>query len=213
MRSKLKVLLADDHDVVRAGVRSMIEARGWQVCGEAIDGSEAVRLAKELSPNVVVLDLEMRGLDGLTVVRKIKDLGPATEMVVFTVFADEYVIREVLSAGARAFVLKSEGGPALIKAIQEASEHRPFLASRASEVLVKGFLTSESNADEPRLTFRERSIVQLLAIGNSNKEVAQTLGISVKTVETHRARIMRKLGLTSLVKLVRFAVREHFIKA
>jgi DNA-binding NarL/FixJ family response regulator len=213
MRPKLKVLLADDHDVVRAGVRTMIEAEGWQVCGEAIDGSEAVRLAGELSPNVVVLDLEMRGLDGLTVVRKIKDSLPSIEMVVFTVSADEYVIREVLSAGARAFVLKSEGGPALMKAIQEASEHRPFLATRASEVLVKGFLTSESCADGPRLTFRERAIVQLLASGNSNKEVAQTLGISVKTVETHRARIMRKLGLTSLVKLVRFAVREHFIKA
>jgi DNA-binding NarL/FixJ family response regulator len=212
MKPKLKVLLADDHDVLRAGVRGMLETGGWQVCAEAGNGIEAVRLASELAPDVVVLDLEMEGLDGLSVIRRIKKHNPSIEIVVFTVSDDEFLIRGVLAAGARAFVLKSEGGPTLMQAIQKASEHRPFLTTKAAEAVLKGFLTTPSETTEPNLTHRERAIVRLLAGGSSNKDIAHALGISVKTVETHRARIMRKLGLSSIVKLVRFAVRENFIK-
>jgi len=212
MKPKLKVLLADDHDVLRAGVRGMLEAGGWQVCAEAGNGVDAIRLASELLPDVVVLDMEMGALDGLSVIRRIKQLHPSIEIVVFTVSDDEFLIRGVLSAGARAFVLKAEGGPTLMKAIQKASEHRPFLTTGAAEAVLKGFLTTPNEVTEPNLTPRERAIVRLLAGGNSNKEIAHALGISVKTVETHRARIMRKLGLSSIVKLVRFAVRENFIK-
>ena len=212
MKPKLKVLLADDHDVLRAGVRGMLEAGGWKVCAEAANGLDAIRLVSELLPDVVVLDMEMGGLDGLSVIRRIKQLQPSIEIVVFTVSDDEFLIRGVLSAGARAFVLKAEGGPTLMEAIQKASEHRPFLTTRAAEAVLRGFLTTPDEVTETNLTHRERAIVRLLAGGSSNKEIAHALGISVKTVETHRARIMRKLGLSSIVKLVRFAVRENFIK-
>jgi DNA-binding NarL/FixJ family response regulator len=191
-----------------------VESRGWHVCAEAKNGNEAVRLAHEASPDVAVLDLEMGDLDGLTVLRQIKEQQPKIEIVVFTMHDDEYLIREVFSAGARAFVLKSEGGRNLLQAIETVSKHRPFLAAKATKTLLNDFLQSPPETHRHTvLTYRERAIVQLLADGNSNKEVAVTLGISVKTVETHRAKIMRKLRLSSIVKLVRFAVREHFIKA
>jgi DNA-binding NarL/FixJ family response regulator len=209
----VKVLLADDHDVVRAGVRSMVEARGWRVCGEATNGLEAVELAAKVSADVAVLDLEMGELSGVTLTRQIKQLQPRIEVVILTMHDDDYLIREVLNAGARAFVLKSEGGGELMQAIESASEHLPFFAARATATLLDSVLKPPADANDPPLTNREREIVQLLAGGNSNKQVADTLGISVKTVETHRAKIMRKLGISSIVKLVRFAVRKHFIKA
>lgn len=215
MRAKqIKVLLADDHDVVRAGVRTLVEAQGWQVSAEATNGKEAVKLANGVPTDVAVLDLEMGELDGVTVVRQIKKHQPRIEVVIFTMHDNEYLIREVLTAGARAFVLKSEGGRKLIQAIQSAADHTPFFAAKASEALLKNLVKSPSaDLNEPVLTYREREIVQLIAAGSSNKEVATTLGISVKTVETHRAKIMRKLGINSIVELVRFAVRENFIKA
>ena len=210
---QIKVLLADDHDVVRAGLRTMVEGRGWQVCAEATNGREAVKLAAEVSPDVVVLDLEVGEVDGVSATRQIKQHQPRIEVVIFTMHDDEYLIREALSAGARAFVLKSEGGQKLMQAIESVSEHIPFFATRASEALLKSLLKSPNDVNETLLTRREREIVQLLAGGSSNKEVASTLGISVKTVETHRAKIMRKLGLSSIARLVRFAVRENIIKA
>jgi DNA-binding NarL/FixJ family response regulator len=215
MRAKqIKVLLADDHDVVRAGVRTLVEAQGWQVSAEATNGREAVKLAGDVPTDVAVLDLEMGEPDGVTVVRQITKHLPKVEVVIFTMHDNEYLIREVLSAGACAFVLKSEGGRKLIQAIQSAADHTPFFAARASETLLKNLVTSRTDdLNEPALTYREREVVQLVAGGSSNKEVAVTLGISVKTVETHRAKIMRKLGCSSIVELVRFAVRENFIKA
>lgn len=209
----LRILLADYHDVVRAGIRSMVEAKGWQVTAEAATGKEAVKLAMEMKPDVVVLDLDIPELDGLSVTRQIKKNSPRTEVVIFTMHDNDYVIREVLAAGARGFVLKSESGRKLMQAIESVSIHAPFFAGRASETLLKTIAKPIDAANEPLLTYRERQIVQLLAGGSSNKEVAGALGISVKTVETHRARIMRKLGLSSIVKLVRFAVREHIIRA
>jgi DNA-binding NarL/FixJ family response regulator len=209
----LKVLLADQHDVVRAGIRSMVEEKGWQVCAEAANGKEAVKIAIEMKPDVVVLDLDIPELEGLSVTRQIKKQLPRTEVVIFTTHDNDHIVREVLAAGARGFVLKSESGRKLMQAIESASQHAPFFAARASEILVKSITKPISGADGPLLTYRERQIVQLLAGGSSNKEVGVALGISVKTVETHRARIMRKLGLSSIVKLVRFAVREHIIRA
>ena len=216
MRAKqIKVLLADDHDVVRKGLRTMLEARdGWQVCGEASTGREAVELASKLRPDITVLDLEMTDLDGLEATRQIKKDQPGMEVLIFTIHDTEYLIREVLSAGARGFVLKSEGGRKLIEAIESVLEHKPFFATRASETLLNSFLRSRMEPQQTsRLTAREREIVRLLADGKSNKEASTILGISVKTVETHRAAVMRKLGFTSIVKLVRYAVREGLIKA
>jgi DNA-binding NarL/FixJ family response regulator len=211
----LRVLVADDHDVVRKGVRAILETReGWTVCGEAATGIEAVELATALKPDVVVLDLEMRELDGMTATRQIKQVLPQTEVLIFTVHNDEYLLRDVLAAGATGYVLKSEGGMNLIRAIDSVTKHTPFFASRTSETLLNSFLKFHSNTDDRfPLTNREREIVRLLATGSSNKEAAVSLGISVKTVETHRAAIMRKLGFSSIVTLVRYAVREHLIKA
>lgn len=214
-RESVRLLLADDHDVVRKGLRTMLEARdGWVVCGEASTGREAVELANKLQPDITVLDLEMADLDGLEATRQIKKDQPSMEVLIFTIHDTEYLIREVLSAGARGFVLKSEGGRKLIEAIESVLDHKPFFATRASETLLNSFLRSRIEPTHAsRLTTREREIVRLLADGKSNKEASTILGISVKTVETHRAAIMRKLGLTSIVKLVRYAVREGLIKA
>jgi DNA-binding NarL/FixJ family response regulator len=214
-RPTLRVLVADDHEVVRKGIRTMLEDReGWHVCAEATTGTEAVKLTAQLRPDIVIMDVEMKELDGLEATRRIKKGYPEIEVLIFTMHDAEYLIREALSAGARAFVLKSEGGRNLISAVENIAEHRSFIAGVASEVLLKNMLrVPVSSEDAPRLTAREREIVQLLADGKSNKETATIMGISVKTVETHRASVMRKLGLNSIVELVRYAVREGFIKA
>jgi len=215
MRESIRVLLADDHEVVRRGVRAILEAHGGlQVCAEANNGKEAIRLVSQLKPDIAVLDLELGELNGVAVTREIRKRSPRTEVLIFTMHDDEYLIREVLSAGARAYVLKTEGGGRLVKAIESVKDHKPFFAGRAVETLLQSLRKSRGNTSEASpLTDREREIVQLLASGKSNKQVASTLGISVKTVETHRAAIMRKLGFSSIVKLVRYAVRERFIKA
>jgi DNA-binding NarL/FixJ family response regulator len=210
-----RILLADDHDVVRKGLRTMLEAReGWQVCGEATTGREAVEMAAALRPDIAVIDLEMSELDGLEATREIRKTSPQIEVLIFTMHDSEYLIREVLAAGARAFVLKSEGGRKLIEAIDAVLEHKPFFAAKASEALLNSLLKSRALRNEiPVLTDRERELVQLLAMGKSNKEAAAYLGISVKTVETHRSAIMRKLEFNSIAELVRYAVRERIIKA
>jgi DNA-binding NarL/FixJ family response regulator len=215
MKHQVRLLLADDHDVVRAGLRAVLEKhKGWTVCGEAANGDDAVKLTSELHPDVIVLDLEMNDWDGASVIRRIKQDQPRTEVLIFTMHDNDWLIRELLSAGAIGFVLKSEGVSSLIKAIESALQHKPFFPPRASETLLKSLRGSNGKrAIASSLTPRERQIVRLLANGSSNKEVAHSLGISTKTVETHRAAIMRKLGLNSIVSLVRYAVRERFIKA
>jgi DNA-binding NarL/FixJ family response regulator len=211
---RVRILLADNHDIVRTGLRTLLEARqNWQVCCEASNGKEAVRLAKEMRPDIAVLELQMTEMDGVAATRQIRKLHPKIEVLIFTMQDDEEEIRQVLKAGARAFVLKSDGGGKLIQAIESALEHKPFLASRAAETLLNNFLLADHKPDPSSLTRRQREIVQLLASGRSNKEVAAALGISIKTVETHRAAIMRKLGFRSIANLVRYAVRERVIKA
>jgi len=213
-QARLRVLLADDHDVVRKGLRAVLEAReGWSVCGEANNGREAVKLAAELKPDVAVLDLEMPELNGLEATRQIRKDQPEVEVLIFTMHDTEYLIREVLSAGARAYVLKSDGGRKLVEAIEAVSRHKPFFTAKASEALLNNFLKSRNPAAQNSvLTDREREIVQLVAEGKTNKEVAAALRISVKTVETHRAAAMRKLGFSSIVPLVRYAVRNKLIE-
>jgi len=210
----VRILLADDHDVVRKGLRTLLETqKDWTVCAEASNGQEAVRMATELKPRIVVLDLQMSGLDGLEATRQIKKKSPRTDVVVFTMHDTEYLIREVLYAGARAFVLKTEGGNKLIHAIQAILRKKPFFADRAAESLLNTLLKSPRYPlQNSLLTRREREVIHLLSSGKSNKEVASELGLSVKTVETHRATIMRKLGLRSVAEMVRYAVREHIIK-
>lgn len=213
----LRILLADDHDIVRRGLRELLEQHaGWTVCAEAANGRDAVELAIEHRPQVTILDLTMPELNGLEATRRIRQAVPETEVLVFTMHESEELLRGVLSAGARGYLLKSDAARQLVPAVETLAQHKPFFAGRVSEVLLEGFLEAEQQRSDrlgtERLTTREREIVQLLAEGNSNKDVARALDLSVKTVETHRAAVMRKLDLRSLADLVRFAIRNRIIE-
>jgi DNA-binding NarL/FixJ family response regulator len=209
---QLKVLLVDDHPVVRNGIRAILEQEGWNVCAEADNGEEAVQFAAEHDPDVAVVDWELRGCDGAAVTRQIKQRQPHTEVLIFTIHDDESLMREALAAGARSVILKSESTQTLVRAIESAAAHRPYFAPKTLETVLAGWQSAADVRRSP-LTERERQIVRLLAEGKSTKETAQALGISVKTVDTHRTSIRRKLGVNSLVQLVRYAVREGIIEA
>ena len=214
----VRILLADDHDVVRRGLRDMLTAhQDWQVCGEAADGREAVKLALKLKPDVVVMDLSMPELNGLEATRQIRHQLPRTEVLIFTMHETEQLIREVLAAGARGYVLKTDAARRLITGVRALSQHKPFFTTKVSEALLDAYIKSAARSDEGSafrtLTAREREIVQMLAEGKSNKEVASKLSISVKTVETHRATVMRKLDINSIVELVHYAIRNQLVEA
>jgi DNA-binding NarL/FixJ family response regulator len=209
--------LADDHEIVRRGLKELLEEHsGWTVCAEASNGREAVELAVQTRPQVAVLDFSMPELNGLEAARRIRQLAPETEVLIFTMHESEELIREVLAAGARGYLLKSEAARHLIAAVETLSRHLPYFSGRVSAVVLEGFLKGQParmpSTSMERLTSREREVVQLLAEGHSNKAIASRLDLSVKTVETHRASIMRKLELTSLADVVRFAVRNHIIQ-
>ena len=213
---KTTIVIADDHEIVRRGLRTVLETReDFEIVGEASNGREAVKLVESLSPHVVVMDISMPELNGLEAARQIVKSKPGTEVLVLTMHESEELIREMLEAGARGYVLKSDAMRQLVPAVDTLRKHKPFFTPKASEVVLDGFLGEEERLrGEPRrrLTPREREIVQLLAEGKSNKEVASALHISVKTAETHRTNIMRKLDLHSVSELVRFAVRNHIIE-
>jgi DNA-binding NarL/FixJ family response regulator len=214
----LRILIADDHEVVRDGMRALIEHEpGWEVCGTAMTGQEAVDTAKKLKPEVVVLDMTMPELDGLDVLREIKRALPNTEVVIFSAHHSEEVIEQLFDAGAKSYIQKSDASRHLVAAIRSLAEHKPFFTPEISQVLFAKFLSvnpwKKRGAQKHTLTDRERDVVRLLALGSSNKEVAKTLGVSVRTAETHRGVLMRKLGLDSLAALVRYAIRNNIIDA
>ena len=210
-----RILLADDHDIIRRGLKELLETHaGWQVVGEANTGRQAVELTGKLRPDIAILDLTMPELNGLEATRQIKKMLPKTEVLIFTMHENDNLIRDVLTAGAHGYVLKSDAAKHLINAVESLSQHKPFFSAKVSESVLDGYLKAgreEQTAIEP-LTPREREIVQLLAEGKSNKEVADTLGISTKTIETHRATIMRKLELKSFAEMVRYAIRNNIIQ-
>src|SRR6202011_3978264 len=213
-----RILIADDHEVVREGMRALIEhEEGWEVCGIATNGQQAVETAKRLKPEVVVLDMTMPELDGLEALRAIKRALPNTEVVIFSAHHSEEVIGQLFEAGAKSYIQKSDAGRYLVAAIKSVAEHKPFFTSEISQILFAKFLSGSAgkkqHAQEHSVTSRERDVVRLLARGNSNKEVANCLGISIRTAETHRATLMRKLGLESLAGLVRYAIRNNIIEA
>jgi DNA-binding NarL/FixJ family response regulator len=211
---KLRILLADDHEIVRKGARALIERRaGWEVCGEAGDGRTAVALADQLQPHIAVLDLGMPELNGLEAARQIKRALPGCEILIFTGEEDEKVIHEVFAAGARSYILKNDITAHLIAAIEALSQHKHYFTAKISEVVFARYLGGKAANAGRELTAREREIIQLLAEGKSNKDVAAVLGISVKTAETHRAAIMNKLQFDSFADLVRYAVRQKIIQA
>ncbi len=214
--SNLRVLIADDHEIVRRGLRTLVSSRpGWVVCAEASTGREAVARAEEHRPDVVVMDIVMPGLNGLEATRKIRKILPKTHVVILSLHYSDDLVREVLDAGARSYILKTDASRDLITAIEAMAKNRTFFTTVAAQALVDRFCNPRATAPLMRalLSGREREIVQLLAEGNSSKEVAKVLGISVKTAETHRANIMRKLEMHSVSELVRYAVKHHMTEA
>jgi len=215
--TSLRILIVDDHAVVRRGVRSLLESQpGWEIAGEATTGREAVDMARHLRPDVVVMDLSLPELNGLDATRQILKDSPRSEILVLTMHHSEELARDVLQAGARGYVLKSDADENLIAAVESLHQHKPFLTSKVTEFVLDDYIRrAETLADSvahDTVTAREREIIQLLAEGKSNKEAASTLNISVKTIEAHRANIMRKLRLRSVSDLVRYAIRNKMVQ-
>jgi DNA-binding NarL/FixJ family response regulator len=209
----VRILLADDHAVVRRGLRALLEAQqDFEVCAEASNGREAVELALQHRPDVAVLDISLTILSGIEATRQIRRDTPATEVMIFTLRENENEIRDVLHAGARGYVLKSEADEQIVRAIETLARHHAFFSDHVSETLLDKLVEQSGGANSASmLTAREREVVQLIAEGNSNKKIAQLLSISVKTVETHRSASMRKLDIHSTAELVRYAVRHRLI--
>jgi len=211
----VRILLADDHDVVRRGLKVLLqEHAGWEICGEALSGREAVELAAQLQPDVAIIDLMMPELNGLEATRQIRKASQRTQVLIFTMHHNEAMVHDVLEAGARGYLLKSDAERQIVTAVETLLRHQPYFSAQVSETVLGGFLRSGRQTDgsvvaAPRLTPREREILQLLAEGHRNKKIAMDLGISLKTVETHRTTLMRKIGVNSIVELVRYAVRNH----
>jgi len=212
----MRILIADDHEILREGMRVMVEReRGWEVCGVAENGKEALDLAQELKPDAIILDLN---LDGLEAVKQIKRAIPETEILVLSGNESEDLIEQVFESGAKGYMRKAEAGRLLIPALRSLQDHKTFLTDEVSAQLFSRLLTSgpgksKNPSANEKLTPREKEIVRLLAEGKSNKEIAAALGFSVRTGETHRAAIMRKLHLNALADVVRYAIRSGLVEA
>jgi DNA-binding NarL/FixJ family response regulator len=214
----LRVLVADDHPIVRAGLRALIESRhNWQVCAEAQNGREAVELAGKLKPDIAVLDVSMPVLNGIEATRQLRKVSPETEVLILTMHDADQMVQQLVEAGCRGYILKDDADRNLLAALDALRRHKPYFSSRIAAGIAGLHSTGPDSAlplrrSRGRLTQREREIVQLLAEGKSNKEVAGVLGISVRTAETHRSNIMLKLDLHSIVDLVHYAVRNRIIE-
>jgi DNA-binding NarL/FixJ family response regulator len=209
----VRILIADAHEVVRAGLVGIVESRSsWEVVAVAGDGKEAVQKAIDTKPDIAVIGYPLPLINGIEVTRQIRAALPKTEVLIFTVYDDEAVIAQVLQAGARGYLLKSDADRELIAAIETLESHKPFFTTQVSETLLRSF-TARARREKPALTFRERQIVQLIAEGYTSKAIAKLLNIRVKTVETHRAAILRKLKVSSTAALVRYAIRHKMIEA
>jgi len=213
----LRILIADDHEVARKGIRALLENHpGWEVCAEAKDGREAVEFADRLRPDVLLLDIGMPNLNGLDAARQILATSPDARILILTVHDTEQIVREVLAAGARGFLLKSDAGRDLVAAVEALQRRRTFFTSKVAEMMLEGYLRPHSDSDDPTgqrvLTPREREVIQLVAEGKTTKEVASVLSLSVKTAETHRTNLMRKLDLHSVADLTLYAVRNGIVQ-
>lgn len=213
----LRIMVADDHEVVRKGLVALLQAQpDWQVCGEAGDGREAVEKAIQLKPDILILDIGMPSLNGLEATRQILKTIPNARVLILTLHDSDQVVREVLNAGARGFLLKSDAARDLVAAVEALRHDKTYFTSKVAAMVLEGYLKGGTagaiiTPGRNRLTPREREIVQLLAEGKSTKEVAVALGLSVKTAETHRSNIMRKLQLHSVSDLVLYAVRNNIV--
>jgi DNA-binding NarL/FixJ family response regulator len=212
-----RIFIADDHEVVRKGLCALLQAEpGWEICGEAADGREAAEKIRALKPDVSILDIGMPGLNGLEATRQILKDDPRAKVLILTFHDSDQVVRDVLNAGAKGFLLKSDAARDLVVAIEALRRDKSYFTSKVAAMVLEGYLKGGTKAPavavgRDRLTPREREVVQLLAEGKSTKEVAVALGLSVKTAETHRSNIMRKLQLHSVSDLVLYAVRNNIV--
>ena len=216
--SKVRILIADDHELVRRGLRATLEERpGWEVVGEAGDGEEAIKLSLTLRPDLLVLDVNMPKQNGLEVARALQERAPKIRVLVLTVHDSAQIVREIMQAGAKGYLLKSEAGKDLPTAVETVMQDQPFLTPSVTNIVLDTFLKSAPTpvaTETPAvpLSARESEVIKLLAQGHSNKDVARQLGISVKTVDTHRTNLMRKIGLHSITELVRYAIRNGLVE-
>jgi DNA-binding NarL/FixJ family response regulator len=214
---KLRIVVADDHELVHLGIRDLLQdQRGWKVVGVAADGREAVEKVKKLKPDIAILDISMPQLDGLEATRRIREEAGDTQVLILTMHESDQMVRRVLEAGARGYVLKSDMAMQLVKAVKDVARGKTSLTPKVSEIVLKGFLKVAAESEQPehpqvRPTGREKEVIRLLAEGRANKEIALALGITARTVETHRARIMRKMGFRTLTDLIHFAIREKIV--
>jgi|RhiMethySRZTD1v2_1073278.scaffolds.fasta_scaffold47552_2 DNA-binding NarL/FixJ family response regulator len=211
----VRIVIADDHDIVRCGIRTLVEGRpDWKIIGEATNGREAVNMAQRLHPDVCIFDHTMPDMNGVEATRQTLQSHACTNVLMLTMHESEQLIREILEAGARGYVLKSDAGRDMMSAIESLSLGKLFFTSTVSSLVLGEFLRSthqKGTGTNAFLSSRQREIVQLLAEGKSNKDVANILGISIKTAETHRHHIMQKLQCTSVVDLVHYAIRNHMV--
>ena len=210
----LRVLIADDHEMIRRGIRDVVECHpDWEVCGEACDGQEALDLAIQEQPNVVVLDISLPTMNGLAVTRRLKQEVPKASVLLFTMHDEDDTISGGLAAGARGYVLKTDSSQHLEAAIAALGARRPYFTSIASELLLDATVNDRKRSRLESFTTRELEIAQLIAEGNSNKQIARRLKRSIKTIESHRAAAMRKAGVRSAAEFVRFAIKHNLIQA
>jgi DNA-binding NarL/FixJ family response regulator len=216
--NRLRILIADDHALMRRGIKAMLQShKGWEVCVEAHTGREAVARSEKQKPDVAILDISMPDLNGVEAAKRIRKVSPKTEVLILSMHYSDQLIRDILEAGVRGYIVKSDSDRDLITAVESLANHKPFFTARATEVMLSNFnqvKLKEDALEEParnQLTSREREIIQLIAEGKRSKEIGASLCISPKTAETHRANLMRKLGLHTASELVRYAMRNQII--
>jgi two-component system, NarL family, response regulator NreC len=208
---KTQIVLADNHVVVRQGVKSLLEREGFQVAGEAADGQELLRIAKDLQPDVAVMDIGMPVMNGLMAVRELKRACPKTKAILLTRHDEDQYVVEALRAGIQGYILKNQAATDLVDALRQVCRGQVYLSPGISRVVVDAYLSKSSMSDDP-LSSREHEVLQLIAEGKSTKDVASLLGISVKTAESHRSRLMGKLDIHETASLVRYAVRRGLVQ-
>lgn len=207
-----RILIADDHEIVRSGLRAIVGTRSdWIVSGEATNGEQAVALALETRPDIVIVDYSMPIMNGLEVSRRLRTLHVRTEVLILTMHESEELLTEAILAGIRGFLFKSDARKHLISAIEALLDGRPYFTSVLLEKLLHEYQANKQNRTDMLLTSREQNVVQLIAEGNTNRAISAILNLSVKTVETHRASAMRKLRMSSTAELVRYAVRKKLV--
>jgi DNA-binding NarL/FixJ family response regulator len=208
-----RILIADDHDVVRAGLRAILQSEpGWEVVAEASDGKEAIDCALATRPDIAVLDYGLPTVNGIEATRQIRARLPSVEVLIFTMHDSDTLVRDVLEAGARGFLLKSDARRFLISAIETLAAHKPFFTGAVSEALLENFLSKGPRSAESALSARETSVVQLIAEGRPNRKIAEVLSISLKTVEMHRASALKKLNADSTAALIRYAIKNKLVE-